>query len=49
MTIKKYNKKPMIDIRELYESNGQLNFTKKGITLNKELWESLKKNIPFID
>ena len=37
--------KTYINIRELYEKDGKMLPSKKGITLTKEEWETFKKNV----
>lgn len=38
-----------IDIREYFENEGQILPTKKGISLNTNVWEKLKSSIDEID
>lgn len=49
VSIRKFNGKQIIDIREFYEKDGEELPGKKGIALTKDLWEELKRNIDVID
>jgi hypothetical protein len=49
ITVKLYNKKPIVDIREYYQENGDLMPSKKGISLTLEQWTTLKSYIGEID
>jgi len=49
-TVRKFNGKPLIDIREFYvDKEEQLKPGKKGISLTPEQWEALKQCLPAID
>jgi len=50
VTVRKFNGKPLIDIREFYvDKEENLKPGKKGISLNPEQWEALKQCLPAID
>jgi hypothetical protein len=49
LSISKYYKNVLIDIREYYEENGQMKPGKKGISISKEQWDVIKKNMGNID
>ena len=39
----------MVDIREIYEKNGEMMFTQKGVCLTMDAWNTLKELIPSIE
>jgi hypothetical protein len=49
VSINVFRGKTLIDIREYYEDEGELKPGKKGISLTKEQWEKLKKQMEEID
>ncbi|KDE08893.1 hypothetical protein MVLG_00989 [Microbotryum lychnidis-dioicae p1A1 Lamole] len=50
VTVRKFNKAKLIDIRETYDKDGKTGLPgKKGISLSPELWEKLKASIADID
>lgn len=49
VTIRKWQGKCYVDIREFYEDNGEMKPGKKGISLSIEQWEDIKKIINPID
>eukprot|EP01016_Furgasonia_blochmanni_P018262 TRINITY_DN2079_c0_g1_i1.p1 TRINITY_DN2079_c0_g1~~TRINITY_DN2079_c0_g1_i1.p1 ORF type:complete len:167 (+),score=57.02 TRINITY_DN2079_c0_g1_i1:120-620(+) len=51
MSIRKFKGKLLIDFREFWQPDGEddLKPTKKGVSLNIDQWEKLKKFIPKID
>lgn len=49
VTVRKFKGRPLIDIREFYEQNGELKPGRKGIALSPDLWDALKKGITEID
>jgi len=49
VSVREFKGKILIDIREFYEKNGELNPGKKGISLQAEQWQKLKQYIDDID
>ena len=49
VTVRKFRGKTLVDIREYYDSNGELKPGRKGISLTLEQYEKLKKSIAAID
>ena len=49
INVSEFRGKPLVNIREYYESNGKTLPGKKGISLSIDQWENLKKNIANID
>mmetsp|Transcript_17581 Transcript_17581/g.53826 ORF Transcript_17581/g.53826 Transcript_17581/m.53826 type:complete len:105 (-) Transcript_17581:465-779(-) len=50
VTVRAWNKKPLIDIREYYEhTSGEMRPGKKGISLTAEQWAMLKDFMAEID
>ncbi|KZO98967.1 PC4-domain-containing protein [Calocera viscosa TUFC12733] len=50
VTLRKFNGKPLIDIREFYvDKDDKQKPGKKGISLSPEQWEALKQCLPAID
>ncbi len=49
VTIRKFNRQILVDIREYYEKSGEMLPGKKGISLTIDLWEKIKKHIKNID
>ena len=47
--IKSYKGQKMVDIREIYEKNGEMMFTQKGVCLTMDAWSTLKELIPSIE
>ena len=41
--------KKMVDIREVYDKNGTMGFSSKGIALTMDAWTTLKNLIPSIE
>ena len=39
----------MVDIREVYDKNGEMMYTSKGVCLTLDAWETLKELMPSID
>lgn len=49
VSVRKFNGKQIVDIREYYEKDRELLPGKKGIALTLDLWAALKANIDNID
>jgi len=49
VSVSEFRGKPLVNIREYYESNGKILPGKKGISLAIDQWEQLKKFIPKLD
>ncbi|XP_076339509.1 activated RNA polymerase II transcriptional coactivator p15-like isoform X1 [Tachypleus tridentatus] len=49
VSVREFRGKVMVDIREYYESDGDLKPGKKGICLNLDQWKALKSHIDNID
>ena len=49
VSVRKFNGKQIIDIREYYDKDGDTLPGKKGIALTLDIWETLKNNIEIID
>ncbi|KAG8932889.1 hypothetical protein FRC03_012885 [Tulasnella sp. 419] len=49
VTVRSFNGKPMVDIREFYEKDGKELPGKKGISLSAEQWQAFKDSIATID
>ncbi|XP_023231488.1 activated RNA polymerase II transcriptional coactivator p15 isoform X2 [Centruroides vittatus] len=49
VSVREFRGKVMVDIREYYDSNGDLKPGKKGICLSLDQWNSLKEHIDSID
>ncbi len=47
--IKSYKGQKMVDIREVYDKNGEMMFTAKGVCLTMDAWKTLKGLIPSIE
>ena len=47
--IKSYKGQKMVDIREVYDKNGEMMFTAKGVCLTMDAWKTLKDLIPSIE
>ncbi|KAI0656666.1 RNA polymerase II transcriptional coactivator [Cubamyces menziesii] len=48
-TVRQFKGSTFLDIREFYGDDNDLKPGKKGISLNKEQWEALKKSSDVID
>ncbi|KAJ8076476.1 hypothetical protein AAF712_000153 [Marasmius tenuissimus] len=48
-TVRSFKGKALVDIREFYGADGDEKPGKKGISLNEDQWEMLKKSMPVID
>ncbi|KAI8975843.1 RNA polymerase II transcriptional coactivator, partial [Trametes punicea] len=48
-TVRQFKGATFLDIREFYGDDNDLKPGKKGISLNKEQWEALKKSTDVID
>ncbi|KAG5651875.1 hypothetical protein H0H81_007095 [Sphagnurus paluster] len=48
-TVRNFKGVPLLDIREFYGADGDENPGKKGISLNLEQWEALKRNMSTLD
>lgn len=49
VSVRKFNGKHLVDIREYYEKDGENLPGKKGVALTLDAWESLKEKIEMID
>jgi hypothetical protein len=49
VSIRKFMRNTLIDIREFYEKEGEYLPGKKGISLSLDLWDKLKKHMKNID
>ena len=49
VTIRKFNRQVLVDIREFYDKDGESLPGKKGISLTLDVWEKFKKHIGNID
>ena len=49
VSVSQFHGKPLVNIREYYESNGKLLPGKKGVSLSTDQWDQLKKFIDKID
>ncbi|XP_054714604.1 activated RNA polymerase II transcriptional coactivator p15-like isoform X2 [Uloborus diversus] len=49
VNVREFRGKIMVDIREYYDSDGDLKPGRKGICLNMEQWNALKEQIDSID
>ena len=47
--VKMFMGKKMVDIREVYDKNGKMGFSAKGIALTMEAWTTFKGIIPSIE
>ena len=47
--IKQFKGHKMVDIREVYDKNGEMAFTQKGVCLTLDAWNTLKDLIPSIE
>ena len=47
--MRRFNGKKYVDIRTMYQKNGEWAPTKKGIMLTVEQWETLKGNFGKLD
>ncbi len=47
--IKMFKGQKMVDIREIYDKNGEMIFTSKGVCLTMDAWKTLKGLIPSIE
>ena len=47
--VKEFKNKFYVDIREFYQKDGKDLPTKKGVSMNEEVWNSLKSHISDID
>ena len=47
--IKQFKGQKMVDIREVYDKNGEMCFTSKGVCLTMDAWKTLKDLIPSIE
>nr|CCA26590.1 conserved hypothetical protein [Albugo laibachii Nc14] len=49
ITVRKWRKATVVDIRELYQVNGVDKYGKKGISLSLQQWQTLSKLAPTVD
>ncbi|GBG70450.1 hypothetical protein CBR_g6578 [Chara braunii] len=49
VTVKEWQGKPVVDIRDFYEKEGEVLPTRKGIMLAKSQWDILVENLDAVD
>lgn len=49
VSVRRWKGKPLVDVREFYEKDGELLPGKSGLSMTPEQWEMLKSLVPSID
>lgn len=47
--IKMFKGQKMVDLREIFDKNGEMIYTSKGVCLTMDAWKTLKNLIPSIE